>query len=632
MRPIALRMHRFRSFEDEQAFVFPQAPGLYFMTGVNEVDTRLGANGAGKSSIWDALVWVLFGVTARGLSAGNVCSWNHPRGTWVELDFLQEGVVAEPWTVRRSWGPNSWTLTRQGGGPGEREPIDLVKDGTNPVLAELRLDLEPFLQAVLMAQRRPMFLDLRAEPQASLFSGVLGLDQWVAYSKAAAERASAQDRVTRGLETDLARAEGALERCQTATLREDVERWEAEQRKQIEAVDAQIRDGLLAIKQARAKIPGLEKDLEASADTLQKATASERYDQEDLNKAEAVADGWRATLMQARVDATTAERRAKDLRGDGGKCPTCGQRMTSTHAHASSLGAAEREAREARQELEKVETVERGATNSVQDLRKILQESQRAKAKALDDYRAADADLARARLALRTLEREVERDEDRLELLQAAENPFQKRVDDLAEESRVLRAKVAELRARMDRSAERTSLYNYWVKGFKDIRLQEISTALNELEIEVNNGVAALGLVDWSVRFGVDRENKSGGVQRGFSVTVQSPQYPRPTPWESWSGGEGQRLRIAGNLGLSDLIRRRCGATIPLEVWDEPTQGLSPEGITDLLDALAERARLEGRQIWIVDHKAHDYGGFQGTATVIKRPKGSVVRTAYNQV
>ena len=172
---------------------------------------------------------------------------------------------------------------------------------------------------------------------------------------------------------------------------------------------------------------------------------------------------------------------------------------------------------------------------------------------------------------------------------------------------------------------ERYSLYSFWVRGFKDLRLQLIAEALTELEIEVNSCVTALGLIDWELKFQVDRETASGTISRGFTVSVISPYNNKPVPWESWSGGESQRLRIAATMGLSNLIRSRTGTELALEVWDEPSTALSQQGVHDLLEALNHRANTEQRPIWIVDHTSHSFGGFAGGATITKRKSGSVI-------
>jgi DNA repair exonuclease SbcCD ATPase subunit len=164
MKLRALRITNFRSFRKQQTFTFPTEPGLYFMQGVNEVEPRLEGNATGKTTIWAALCWLWFGKMPNGLKAGDVCTWGVDKGTVVELDF--EAPSGEDCTVRRTWGPNSWTL----GWKYDPHVEDLTKSESNPVLGWLGLSFMPFLHSVLLAQRAPMFLDLGREAQASLFS------------------------------------------------------------------------------------------------------------------------------------------------------------------------------------------------------------------------------------------------------------------------------------------------------------------------------------------------------------------------------------------------------------------------------------------------------------------------------
>jgi hypothetical protein len=43
----------------------------------------------------------------------------------------------------------------------------------------------------------------------------------------------------------------------------------------------------------------------------------------------------------------------------------------------------------------------------------------------------------------------------------------------------------------------------YWVKGFREVRLSLISEVLTQLELEVNNKLFQLGLENWKVLFAV---------------------------------------------------------------------------------------------------------------------------------
>jgi energy-coupling factor transporter ATP-binding protein EcfA2 len=121
----------------------------------------------------------------------------------------------------------------------------------------------------------------------------------------------------------------------------------------------------------------------------------------------------------------------------------------------------------------------------------------------------------------------------------------------------------------------------------------------------------------------VERETKSGTVSRGFNVFVRSPDSADAVPWEAWSGGETQRLRLAGTMGLMDLIADRVGRQPTMEVFDEPTDRLSGDGIDDLVTLLSSRAKLEQKRIFLVDHRSLDAGRFDGQLRVVYNEHGS---------
>lgn len=60
-----------------------------------------------------------------------------------------------------------------------------------------------------------------------------------------------------------------------------------------------------------------------------------------------------------------------------------------------------------------------------------------------------------------------------------------------------------------------------------------------------------------------------------------------------------------------------------LEVWDEPTKHLSPQGVRDLLECLQQRAHSRQLPIWIIDHTSYAYGGFAQSVTIVKDHNGS---------
>lgn len=543
MKPVALRISHFGSVLEEQVFEFPDRAGLYFLSG---------ANGSGKSTVWAALTWCLFGKNAKGLKAGDVANWTEPEGASVEFTFDADN---DRHRVTRTHAPNSWTLESAGAGYDERPgtSVDLTKDETNPLQSMLQLDYTTWLHTVLLAQDEPMFLDLKPPEKAALFAEVMRLDKWQGYSDNASKKAAVQDAITRKLESEVSELRGKLAGMKAIDYSKQIEEFERERKARL------------------ALITGKYEQLLSGTE--------EREEQHRKN--EAGATEYREILRKLIEVRNRAERAAAETR-----CPTC-----------HGLGT--------------IET------------RNELADAQEGAEKARSRLQTAEGSLRESRITVEAANRELDRLEDNADSIKEEVNPYEAIASRQMVETRAIQG-TARIRERaLAESTERFEMLGFWVRGFKDIRLELIAEALDHLEAEVNGCLSQLGLDGWSLTFEVDRETKSGTIARGFNVFVQGPANDRQVPWESWSGGEAQRLRVAAQMGLANLIRSSTGASIALEVWDEPSNGLEAQGIDDLLVALSRRAQEEQRQIWVTDHRVLGSSAFDGTVTVNKDSEGT---------
>jgi hypothetical protein len=85
----------FKEFHGEHSIVLGKLGlGVHFVSGVNLVDKRLGSNGAGKSSIWDALCWCLFGRTVSGLWGTDLRTWDSKTHAFVRVMVRVDGEKA----------------------------------------------------------------------------------------------------------------------------------------------------------------------------------------------------------------------------------------------------------------------------------------------------------------------------------------------------------------------------------------------------------------------------------------------------------------------------------------------------------------------------------------------------------
>ena len=81
--------------------------GLIAIQGVNDDDSSAGSNGSGKSSIPDAVSWVLFGVTARNVSGDDVINRRVGKKCSVTLTIIDDD---DCYQICRSRKPNLLTV------------------------------------------------------------------------------------------------------------------------------------------------------------------------------------------------------------------------------------------------------------------------------------------------------------------------------------------------------------------------------------------------------------------------------------------------------------------------------------------------------------------------------------------
>lgn len=610
MRLISITLTNFGSWRGEHTIEFSErGPGLHLIRGRNEVEPRLGSNGSGKTTLINAWRWCWYGKTARGVGAGNIRSWDSKETTEVVVSAEVRGRHI---AVRRTQAPNTLRLFIG------REATDVTQDD---VERELGIAEDLFDHALTVPQFHTFFFDLQPAAKLSLFSQLLDLDFWTDKSKHAARLTSAHDDKVKAAAGAVSRIDALIETHTTAItrLKERADTFEDETedairdlRKQLVALDKRIDEQEKAVERSKAAL--------AAARRKSEIAKKERAEQLE---AERGARDWVAEERQKQQSAN--DRRAVLLkqreRLDADECPVCGQAITDMHRKMEDAKL-KAETTKIDRELEDL-GVRIDAAKAALEAAKLPPEDDSkdfAGAAAVvankdqNDFDALIKDRKRAKLQLATLK--------------DTKNPHD---EELAQVRRDLsREKLARADAvrNHDRLVSETATLEYWIKGFKDIRLSLIDDALDTFEVETNNALSQIGMADWTLEFDVERETKAGTVSKGFAVNVLPPNRKESVPWACWSGGETQRLRAAGTFGLSALILAQCGIDSEIEIYDEPCQHLSPEGIDDLLSLLAHRARTLNKQIWLIEHRALDFGDFASVLSIVKDDTGSHVESA----
>lgn len=592
----------FKAFRGRHGFAL-NGTGVIYVVGENRVTKRLGGNGASKSALWAAVTWCLFGKTPVGETTPDIKPWagGHPSVTVLMVVDGQEQLC------RRVTSPkNLFTVNDQ-----ERADISEV----------LPLSFELFVNTILLPQGRGLFFDLQPKDKMALIAEAQGLERWDVRSKAASEKADELDREATFFLEEQRVKEGKLEELERAIVgaQERSKEWN-------DAAQARARVSKMALE-------ALTKDHERLTNELGTATLAEDGALLELRAAQdtrdALATDARKTLNNLNEVKADMSSLARDLErveeelaqlADARECPACGQPVKPSNLKEHRAELTERKGMLARRIASQLK-VRRKLVAEGTELTEQLERHEASIKEFRQRANEAGDIITRLRPEVATLKSQI----DAARKVKEEVNPHLETLRDLNERRSDLRKVLKDVKQDVVDAQAKAERARYWVKGFKDIKLQLIEEVLQELELVANGMIEEIGLVGWEIRCDIEKENKSGTVQRLINVEISSPESKGFVKWRSWSGGEAQRLKIIGSLALSDVLLGRVGIETNLEILDEPAVYWSSEGVQELCDFLAMRAREREKTIFFIEHSAVESPHFAEVVTVVKDKEGAYI-------
>lgn len=587
---LAIELENFRSFRAKTRFELSPTSGLKFISGDNKAQPRLGANGAGKSTLWDALAYCVSNASVKGTRPSDLVSWG-AKQSFVLTEWLIDG---EPAVISRQSNPNRLLLNQS---PVEQEAIDRL----------LGMSRRRFLQSIIFGQGVPLFVDLSVPERGALLDEVLDLGIWLKLSEHAGGDHGLQSRFLNEAKATIAHLEGKVSVLRdTSGIEQELAAWEKARDWRLDQAIAAVDEAERAIETLEAKVTTTKRAADTSEDLRAQRKA---IDKKKSDKA-ALENSYKFLFTQL----TEADDKRKFYEHNR-TCPTCSQAILP---HVSEKMA--REAKGKHSKLQGEIQLNGAATNrlgkEIDTLEGEYNTASRKRDFLMEQYTTARANFANQ-------ERIVEGAVKAAEAVADAENPFAAQLAAAQLDLEAAQAEIRKAQGNQRRAQGAVMRAEFWKGAFKRVRLFLVKRVLNQLEVETASAAIALGLVGWSISFSTELETKSGSIRPGIFINVNSPTAS--APWESWSGGEAQRVRLAVAIGMSSMIQRLAGISFGVEVWDEPSAWLSPEGIEDLLECLKHRAETTGKSLWLTDHRGLIYSGFSEIWQVTKTSAGSSI-------
>ena len=562
-----LHIQHFKSFREPQLVQLANQ-GLVLIEGENKISRAADSNGAGKTSIVDALTWGLFGETLSGLKGAAVANRHTTEPCRVVVDWTNGTVRGQ---VVRQVRPNAVSVTLG---------VDTWRnaEAAGRVEAALGFGARTFFLGACFGQGGAARFATAPHPeQLRTLDEIHGIDFRRVWKHTTEWGATWNTRLATAL-AEVQRAEDAVNMAEVAyrDAQARAAAAAAERAARVKAARAALdsttathhtqRAALDAARATAARLPAARSTVAAADEAVSLAAAGE-------GRARMHHSDTYAALQK--VNQAIAQLKP------GAQCPACRQRVPSA-ATLATLWAAERTAamRAVKEAAAVVQTALTAHAAAIRAQGAVVEER-----KLVTAGTVAVAELPRLQVAVEQAATAVVSAQTMLEM---AETPSP------GENTAALRAAVAKARSTrataqrdVQQATTAVAVAEYWRTAYGDrgIRVQLFRAVSQFLTARTREHLRWLAPGDVAATVATD-------LVRGLEKVVLSTEWTHGAGApDAASGGQARRVHLALFAALHDLAAARAATLFPIAIYDEPSDALDERGRELLCEWIITQAK-----------------------------------------
>ncbi|EIW8596505.1 MULTISPECIES: AAA family ATPase [Klebsiella pneumoniae complex] len=614
--------------------------GLVLIQGVNAGDSSAASNGAGKSTLMNSLMWCIYGETSHGVKGDDVLSTGHEKNCRVKVTIEDEGKRYAIIRHRKHKEFKNRLIVR-----GEDGDMTKGKDSLTQEFVErlIGASKEVFMASIYASQEAmpdlPGMSDKNLKTIVEEAAGVDRLTKAYAIARERANAAAARMETTKTkMDACLSLVESAQNELESAKT--SSEAWERDRNERLDVARADLIGAEVTLTEVEMELRSLPEQIRDTENAIgkerEKLASKEEHDAKLVKVRGAITDIRASIRITENIQKEAIQRaRAFKVKAEevntkvGEPCPTCGKaycvedlstvkesfveqaRSEISQAQASATSVAKYQ-----EHLEKALKIESSLVASTPDVSAIISRIEQL-TKELGTLRhrekevvAVEALVARARSEVDRITKEI--------------NPFLAVIKRHEESLAANKSNYGVLKTELKNIQEQALLLDkarlvYSPAGVRSHILTSVTPFLNAQTAEYLNTLSDGNIVaEWSTM----ESTKKGEWRDKFNISVR--KIGASKTFQTLSGGEKRKVRIACSLALQDLVASRASKNIELFIGDEIDDALDTAGLERLMGILEAKARERGT-VMIISHKEMK-SWFRETITVeVKEGRSYVV-------
>ena len=522
----------------------------------------VGTNGAGKSTILDALTFGLFNKPFRKINKPQLTNTTNEKGCLVEIEFSNN---SRDYLIRRGIKPNTFDI-EVNGSPLHKEADDRINQR---ILEDsiLKLNYKSFTQIVILGSSTFVpFMQLTGNNRREVIEDLLDIRIFSAMN---------------GLIKDRIK----LKKDQTKTLilkKDNLKDKMVMQENFIKELEEQSKENIQE-KNDKIKVLTVEADTHIEHNQLKESKVSELIDeQQDLTGASEKLVKLNNLKGKITQKVATAAKEHKFFE-ENVVCPTCTQSLKDDF-RLNKIDDVQNKAKELKKGFEELKETIKLEENRERQFNQLSKEI----TKLNNGISQNNTRISGCQRQIRDLESEIQKLTDQL-----ADRNIEH--DKLAEFKENLQKTIEELANKR----EEITYYDFAYSLLRDdgVKTKIIKKYLPFINQQVNR---YLQLMDFYINFTLDEE---------FNETVRSPIH-EDFSYSSFSEGEKMRIDLALLFTWREVARVKNSANTNLlimdEVFDSSLDGFGTEEFLKII-----RYIIKGANIFVISHKTDLHDKFE---------------------
>lgn len=624
--------------------------GLTLIEGRNEDDESANSNGAGKSSLVDALCWCLYGVTGRGVSGDAVINKKTKKECVVGVEVWTEGLncyYIERGRKSKRLGNNLIVqhviVDGNDVGSGCELTKTTVADTQALVNDLLGCSYEIFTSSIYAVQEKmPDLPALTDKNLKTLIEEAAGIDKLQKASEIA--HAKYQDCVRLTTETQGKIENLASELSNNKKLLDDVvyEREthirnatieRAQQLRYKDLLESELKKASALPVEAVEAIEKKKAEIQAKIDEYSFIEAKGAEKQRLAMSAQSHCVMTKKEIEKEKEKIADLNKEINNLKAKiGTHCSECGKVYQAEDLETAKKAIESQIANKTKEVLKQIEDFKKQVAEA-----KVL-------AKDAEDFKKSMPNATELMSAMNELNERLKKNQDvqfqidtqkrelqnlkktieaTEEVTVKGETPYNKTIKTLEESIARLEKDKKERESEHEKYAEQQKIAEavdelYSRKGIRAHILDTVTPFLNERTAFYLN---TLSDGEITATWQTLTKTAKGDFKEKFSIDVQSVKGANC--FAGLSGGEKRKVRVATSMALQDLVASRAKKPIDLYIADEVDHALDASGLERMMSILEEKAKQFGTALVISHNSLRDW--IDNSIVVTKRDGISTV-------